>query len=172
MNKKDDFKDFMFSESVLPPKVLSEKIYKIVESDLNPSSWKVFSKLTFIHFISAALTLSVCPQFGFRLFGDGVGLMGHFMHLGHIGCMIACGVFFLGASLLMAIIALKTEEIKIIRKYRWVQIAALISMSLGAFIMLDTEIVFGFASAWILGNVIGALSVLELGWYLRKRVIV
>ncbi|MBL7664267.1 MAG: hypothetical protein JNM93_03985 [Bacteriovoracaceae bacterium] len=172
MNKKNDFKDFMFSEGVTPPKVLSEKIYKMVDSDLNPSAWKVFTKLTFIHFISAALTLSVCPQFGFRLFGSGTGLMGHFMHFGHFGCMIACGAFFLGSSLLIANFSLKIEEIKIIRKYRWVQIAALISMSLGFFIMLDTEIVFGFAAAWILGSVIGALSVLELGWYVRRKVIV
>jgi len=168
---KKDFNEFINEESIQPPKGLSDNILKMVDTDLNPSAWSVFAKLSLIHFFSALLTLSICPQFGFRVFGSGTGLMGVFMNLGYYGCMIACGIFFLGTSFLIAVITLQSQEIKVLRKHRWVQIVSLASLSLGAFIMLDAQIVFGFALAWIIGTFIGAFSVLELGWLVRRRIV-
>lgn len=167
-NKKD-YEDFL-NDSVRPPKGLSENVFKKVESDLNPSAWGVFSKLTLIHFFSALLTLSVCPQFGFRVFGSGHGLMGTFMNFGPHGCVVACGSLFLGSSFLIAGLALQLEEIKVLRKYRWIQIATLVSLSLGAFIMIGAEqILISFAAAWVVGTFLGALSALELGWLVKRK---
>lgn len=51
MSENDkDFKNFMNSDPISPPKGLGENIFKAVSSDLNPSPWTVFSKLTLIHF--------------------------------------------------------------------------------------------------------------------------
>lgn len=166
---KKDFHEFINEESIQPPKGVSDNILNMVEADLNPSAWNVFAKLSLIHFFSALLTLSICPQFGFRVFGSGTGLMEVFMNLGYYGCMVACGIFFLGTSFLIAVVTLQPQQIKIIRKHSWVQIVSLISLSLGAFIMLDAQIVFGFALAWIIGTLIGAFSVLELGWLVRRK---
>ncbi|MEO5969705.1 MAG: hypothetical protein ABIQ95_07230, partial [Bdellovibrionia bacterium] len=77
-----DFLDFKNGESVVPPLYLTEKIIDQIHHDLNPSAWIVFSKLSLIHFVVGIVTLSICPQFGFRVFGSGAGLMGMFMELG------------------------------------------------------------------------------------------
>lgn len=165
-----DYQEFLQAESVSPPKGLGENIFKAVSADLTPSAWKVFSKLSLIHFLSALLTLSICPQFGFRVFGSGHGLMGVFMNLGPYGCMAACGSFFLGTSVLAAVFTLQTEEIKTLRKYSWVQIATLAMLSFGAFLMIGAEeIVFSFALTWIAGTFLGAFSILELGWFVRRK---
>jgi len=169
MSQKNDYEDFISAEDFNPPKILSEKIFLQVAADLHPSPWSVFTKLSLLHFISALVTLSICPQFGFRLAGSGPGLMEYFMIFGHVGCFFACGTFFLGTSLLLAVLTLKTEELSTIRSHRWVQVLSLIFLSLGFFIMLQTEIVFGFAGAWIFGTIFGSMSMLELGWTLRKR---
>lgn len=165
-----DFEEFKNSPSITPPRGISEKILDTVEKDLKATPWKVFSKLSLIHLASALFTLSICPQFGFRLFGDGMGLMGHFMHLGPYGCMMACGFFFVGMSLLFASLLLKPYELLAIRKHRLAEIGGLAFISLGFFIMIDPEsVVFSFALAWALGSIAGGIAVLELGWMLKAR---
>lgn len=98
--------------------------------------------------------------------------MGTFMDLGPYGCMVACGAFFLGSSFLLAVLGLRLEEVKTVRKFRWVQIATLIMLSFGAFLMIGAEeIIFSFALAWVAGTFIGALSMLELGWFFKRKAI-
>ncbi len=70
--------------------------------------------------------------------------------------------------MLLANIGLKGEEIKVIQQKHWIQISLLVFLSLGTFMMLEVEIVFGFALAWPLGTFIGAIFMLELGWFVKK----
>jgi hypothetical protein len=156
-----DFKEFQDIEPVSPPRHLSEAIISRVRGDLNPSSLKVFAKLSSIHFFVGAFTLAICPQFGFRLFGDGPGLMGYFMNLGHYACMIACGSFFLGSSVLVAGILLKKEELRVVRANRFTQFTSLALLSLGFFIMFDTQILALYAVLWMIGSVFAAVMVTE-----------
>jgi hypothetical protein len=168
-NYLSDFEEFKNATPIAPPKEVSEKILSIVGKDLKAIPWKVFSRLSLIHLFSALFTLSICPQFGFRLFGDGMGLMGHFMSLGHYGCMIACGFFFVGMSLLFASVILKPYELLVIRKHRFTEIGALTLLSLGFFIMINpSDVVFSFALAWLLGSLAGGTIVLEIGWRLSQ----
>ena len=166
---QNDFQDFKNGEPVSPPSHLSQAIQDRVHSDLNPSAWKVFSKLSLIHFVVGLVTLSICPQFGFRIFGEGSGLMGVFMTLGPSACGLACGSFFLGSSILVASLVFRLEELRQLRKNEFLAVASLALMSMGFFIMLDTDVVFGFAIAWLLGSMMAGMSLIEIifAWRIR-----
>lgn len=165
-----DFLDFKASESLNPPAFLSEKILDQVSNDLNPSPWKIFAKLSLIHFFVALLTLSICPQFGFRVLGNGAGLMGAFMSFGPYGCMLACGSFFLGTSVLVASFLLRPEELRQLKKNVFLEVSALAALSIGFFIMIDAaNIVFGFALAWLLGSMMTGMAFVEIVFALRMK---
>jgi hypothetical protein len=169
-NWKSEFQEFRNGAAVRPPREVSERIYAQVERDLNVSAWGVFSKLSLIHAGSALFTLSICPQFGFRAFGEGMGLMHYFMSLGTVGCPLACGAFFLGMSLLLATLILSAQELRVLRSHRWAGLGALTLLSLGFFLMADpVDIVASFAIAWVFGAVVGGYLVLELGAFARAR---
>jgi hypothetical protein len=162
-----DFKEFMQTDSVTPPFILQENIFSIVHKDLNPSVWYVFSKMSLIHLSAGIVTLSLCPQFGFRFFGEGPGLMRFFSHLGTYACTSLCGAFFVGTSLFVSGFVLRPEELKSLRNHRWLQVSTLTFLSLGAFIMLDTKILFAFAASWLVGSILGGVAMLELGRILK-----
>jgi hypothetical protein len=166
---KNEFEDFKNAESVTPPQGVSDQILARVQNNLNPSAWRVFAKLAGIHVVTALVTLSICPQFGIRVFGSGTGLMGYFMSLGKYGCMVACGCFFLGSSVLVAIALMRPEEIRVIRSRRLFELGALTLLSLGFFIMLQAQVVLGIFVAWTFGSLLGGILVLEAGWNLRLR---
>jgi hypothetical protein len=168
---KMEFEEFNSADPMSPPQGISERIFARVHMDLNPSAWKVFSKLSVIHFVTALATLSVCPQFGFRLFGQGMGLMGYFMHLGEVGCTVACGTFFLGSSVLVAMMLLRPEEIRAIRSHRLLGLGALTLLSVGFFIMLQADFVLGFYLAWAVGSLLGGILTLEAAWLIRLRLL-
>jgi hypothetical protein len=163
-----EYVEFLTTEPITPPAGLSKWILSRVRAGLTPSAWKVFGKLSMVHFFVGLVTLAICPQFGFRVFGDGVGLMSYFQALGHYGCMIACGAFFLGLSIAVASIVLRPEEVRVLRRTELLQIAAMISLSLGVFIMAGAEIVVGFGLAWVAGSFLGGIAAIELVWAYRK----
>ena len=165
-----DFDEFKQIEPVLPPNSVTRSILARVHRDLHPSAWKVFSKLALIHFFTALATLSLCPQFGWRLFGDGMGLMQYFSGLGDTGCGAACGSLFLGTSLLTATFLLRPEEVRCLRKNRLLELGALTLLSLGFFLMIHAEIAIGFGLAWLVGSVLGGIATLELGWVIRLNI--
>jgi hypothetical protein len=163
-----EYQEFL-NEQKDPPHKLSEPVFAQVHQDLHPSVWRTFSKLSLIHFAVALVTLSICPQFGIRLLGDGMGLMSAFMGLGKLGCPLACGFFFTGTTLLVASFVLRAEEIRALRRNRVTELFALTLLSLGFFVMIRAEIALGFALLWMLGSIMGSLLVLELGWMARFR---
>lgn len=164
-----EYQEFLDDSAHQPSGALQEQILSVVHRDLNPTPVSVFSKLLGIHFVTSLVTLSICPQFGFRILGEGMGLMQVFMNFGETGCLIACGAFFMGLSLLIAGSVLRGEELRIIRKNRWLTLGALTLLSLGFFIMLDAQIVLNLSIAWFLGALFGSLGILELTWLLRFK---
>jgi hypothetical protein len=98
-----------------------------------------------------------------------MGLMHYFMALGPYGCLVTCGAFFMGTSLVVAGLILRGEELRAIRRSRVLQLGALTLLSLGFFIMLDAQIVFGLALAWFFGAWVGSLLTLEITWRLRFK---
>lgn len=169
MSKMDkEYLSFSSHSNQSGPKIPS-RLMSEVSQDLNPSPFAVFSKLLGIHFISALVTLSICPQFGFRTYGEGMGLMHYFMNLGEYGCLIACGAFFTGTSLAIAGFTLRGEEMRAIRKNRILSSAALALLSIGFFFMLDAEFIFGLSAAWLLGAILGSVLAMEAAWTYRFR---
>lgn len=168
---KSDYERFKSTKQIAPPQHLNERVLSFVRSELSPSPWKVFSKISFIHFIAAILTLSVCPQFGFRVFGEGMGLMHYFMSFGPVGCPIACGAFFMGTSLFVSTFLLNPQELRVLRSHRLTELGTLTMLSLGFFIMMDpSSIVLSFALAWLLGAIISGIAILEISCLLMSGV--
>lgn len=166
-----EFQEFMEADSIAPPMEVSEKILVFVHRELNPNPWFIFSKLSFIHLAVGVLTLSLCPQFGVRFFGEGLGLMRLFIPFGTYGCITLCGAFFVGMSLFASGMILQIEELRVLRDHRILQISALALLSLGFFIMMDAEILIGFGVAWALGSILGGITLLEAGRFLRLRLV-
>ena len=164
-----DFQAFLANEPVSPPEHLSHQILERVTKELNPNPWEIFAKLSFLHLLTGIATLMICPQFGVKIFSENMGLMSVFQAFGTYGCMITCGFFFLGSSIFVAILSLKPEEIRVIRNNRFLELGGLIFISLGFFLMVNPEILFGFAISWVFGSVLGSLTVLEVGWILRTK---
>jgi hypothetical protein len=162
-----DYQEFIGTTPVAPPLALTSAILTAVRHELSPSAWSVFFKLLSIHALSAVITLSICPQFGFRLLGDGHGLMAHFMRFGSAGCMAACGFFFLGTSLLVASLLLQPAQLRVVRERRWVEIGSLAILSLAFFAAITPGILLSPALFWLAGALAGAMCVMELGWRLR-----
>ncbi len=150
-----------------PPEALSRKILDQVRRDLHPHPGKVFARLLWIHILVSCMTLSVCPQFGLRIWGNGMGLMEVFMNLGPYGCLLACGSFFVGSSILVASIWIRPEELKVLRKSVFLQVSALALLTLGFFVMLDREMILRFSLVWVLGFVMTGVSLIELVAFFR-----
>lgn len=167
MNRMD-FEEFVH-EGRAPGHAVSLKILETVRRDLNPAAWSVFSKLALIHFVVGAATLLLCPQFGIRLAGSGLGVMKYFIFLGDYACTALCGAIFVGSSALAAAVLLRPEEIRVIRRQKILQLATLSLLSLGVFIMAEATILAWFGMAWAAGALIGGMGALELGWRLRLR---
>lgn len=174
LNKKNDptswskeFNIFLSSSEARPTLQLSSEILEKVRLDLNPSSWKVLSKMSLIHFFIGSVIILFCPQFGITLF-PGMGLMSLFMRFGEVACMVGCGAVFLGSSSLVAGLSLRPEEIKVIRKNKWLQLSILATLSAGVLICLGTKILATLWVAWILGSLGGGIASLELAWFLRS----
>jgi len=164
-----DFKDFVEGDLKTPPPALSQRVIAVVHRDLSPHAALVFCKLFAVHAGTAIGTLSLCPQFGIRVFGEGPGLMGYFMRFGHLGCMVACGFFFLASSIAVASLVLRPEELRVIRNHRGFELGSLAVLSLGFFFALAPELILEVAIAWLMGAIAGALFALEVGFRIRIR---
>lgn len=164
-----DFKEFIEGPALAPPKTIREQLFQMVERELNPSSWLIFGKMTLIHFLTSLFTLSICPQFGLRVFGEGLGIMRWFLKLGTYGCSALCGALFVGASLFLGSLVLKIEEIRVLRSHRFLQILTLALLSLGGFIMAEAEILWIFGLVWTLGSLVGGIGMLEIGRWIRQH---
>ncbi len=163
-----EYQDFLAGPVVMPPAHISESILARIHSDLNPSAWRVFSKLSLIHLIIGTITLLFCPQFGLG-FTDGIGLMALFMRFGDQVCMLGCGAVFMGGSALTASLMLRSEEVRTIRQTELLQISVLALLSMGVFICTGAGVVAGLGIFWVLGSILGGLGTLELGWAIRNR---
>jgi hypothetical protein len=127
----------------------------------------VLVKLATIQAVAGTLSLAFCPQFGVS-FTSSHGLMHYLMQYGENVCMVGCGALFTGASLLIASVALRPEEVRALREHRLLQITAVAALSLAAFACSGAEIIGGFALVWILGGIVGGMATLELGWSVRR----
>jgi len=162
-----EFAEFSAAESSEVPDTLSGAILSRVKSDLHPSAFHVFAKTAAIHAVVGAFTLLGCPQFGLSYFGNH-GLMHYLMQYGDNVCMLGCGAFFTMFSLLVASFVLRPEEVRAFKGNEILQLASLVTLSIGAFLFAGGTIVFTLALIWSLGAILGGAISLEAGWAYRK----
>lgn len=167
-NWESEFTDFLLTEPVEVPQKLTKTILVKMHGELNPSFLQVFKKISFIHLVVGFLTLLFCPQFNISITSQ-LGLVPYLMRFGHEVCTFGCGAIFVGISLLVSSFYLKPEEIKVLKKYEFLQLLFLSSLSLGFFVAAGAEIVLSLGLIWLAGATIGGVLSLDLGWLLRRR---
>lgn len=162
-----EFAQFSAAESAEVPEPLSIAILGRVEAELHPSPVRVFAKTASIHAVVGAITLLACPQFGVSYFGNH-GLMHYLMQFGESMCMLGCGAFFTVFSLLVASLVLRPEEVRAFKGNEILQLASLVTLSIGAFAFAGGTVVLTLALIWSLGAILGGAISLEAGWAFRK----
>lgn len=166
-----DYTDFLAGGEVLPPHPISARIHAMVAKDLNPSPWAVFAKLAGIVFVVGLATLKVCPEFG-----DGVphkfNPMRHLMKFGMPVCQMACGALFMGGAFFIATLAFRPEELRVLRRTRFLQVSTLSGISLAGFVCAGSSVLTMLMTFWLLGAILGGALCLEVGYVIRRRRIV
>ncbi|WP_413287794.1 hypothetical protein [Bdellovibrio sp. HCB337] len=147
-----DFESFLESGHAQLPTSALENLKK----EIFPSLSLVATKLGLIHLFSSVVTLMLCPQFGFRLFFDGHGLMHYFMAAGSVACFGFCGAFYLGTSFWLAKIFLGEFEWVVLRKNSVLALGSVSLLSLGVLSMLGHELSFEVGFVWLLGALVSA----------------
>lgn len=162
-NNLEDFRDFLsqnedgFSSSNSVSMLIDK-----ANAVLYPSSISVFLKLSVLHLCMSLFTLSVCPQFGFRVYGAGHGLMKYFMVFGDFACFFLCGAFFISFTALAANFVFNKYDYRVIRKNQFLFMSALLFASLGFLIMLNAQVVLNLSIAWITGGLASGILILQI----------
>jgi len=146
------FVDFLHSNET-PPTEVSHSILSQVKRDFSPSPSAVFLKISVAHFFSSVVTLYFCPQLGVSPFHDSMGIMHYFMHLGSIGCALACGSFLLGLSTLTSSLLLRPEELIVARKNGLKNLSVLVALSYGLLMLAGGEAEFLHSIFWSIGAI-------------------
>jgi hypothetical protein len=162
-----DFLEFSEANSVSPSQAVSEKILNKVSKDLDPALSQILFKVFFVYLVAGAFTLLFCPQFGINLTG-GMGLMSLFMRLGEGPCMLACGGFFMASGSMFAVLVLRPEDLRKLRKAEWIWVPLLSLVLMSSLVCLGGEFLLSVALFWLAGSVVGGIATLEAGWILRK----
>ena len=154
-SESQEFELFSKSQSSQDLDPVLDKIHAQIRAE-RPTIAATALKLFAIHVVSSVLTLTVCPQFGFRLFFQGHGLMEFFMRAGSQGCFLFCGGFYLGTSFLLARFLLDYDSWVLIRKVRVLFAGVLALVSMGVLSMLGSALSFELGLMWFLGTYLGA----------------
>lgn len=151
------------------PTHINEKILTEIHGRLHPKLSHVILKLFSVHLMTAVITMSVCPQFGMKLFKLPVNLMNSFMVFGMPACYFLCGVFFTATSIMMAAIVLKRDEIRALKFNKILAAAALILSSIGFFGIMSPNFFLEFSMLWLIGAITGVVMTLEVSARILAR---
>jgi hypothetical protein len=152
------------------PTALSDKILNDIHEKLHPKISHLIAKVFVIHFMTAAITLSVCPQFGFKLFKLPVNLMNTFMVFGMPVCNFLCGLFFTATSIGVASLVLKRDEVRSLKFQKTLLSLALILSSIGFFWIMNPQMFLEFSVLWLIGALVGVMGTLEVFFGVRAKV--
>jgi hypothetical protein len=168
-NKKD-YEDFIESVGEIKSPSVLDRLMKTVEKELNPSQWTILFKLLTVHLFSSLVTLSICPQFGVRVFGKGHGIMEYFMYFGNNVCFLLCGTFFLGTTVIAFKFITSRPEWNAFKRYHLIYCISLSTSSLFVFAYFSANILLGLSIFWLIGAVFGAMAIIKLASFPWKKV--
>ncbi len=112
----NEFLKFINSKETLPSSELDNKIRSQISSSLAITLSKVVRKLSLVHFASAILTLSFCPQFGIGPIGGGEGITSLVLQYGQLVCGLFCGTIFMGTTAFISLFVFNKAEITLLYK--------------------------------------------------------
>ena len=146
---------------------LEQKIKSNIHSKLNPPGHWVFLKLSFAQFLASFLVLAICPQFHLGFFPH--SFLGHIlMSWGEAYCNLACGAIFLGIGTIFSFLTLNTDELRVLKKNKFIHFPSVILLSLLSFVILGVEIQLLMFLIWALGGMISSISILSAYYFVRK----
>ncbi len=163
-----EFLEFVDSDPVTPPAILTEKLRATIGDDLRPALWKIFAKLAGIQAVCATLTLFFCPQFevGFTKHDHLADLV---QHSEGVGFMLVCGMIFLSGGAVIAPFFLRKVEMKAIERSVLVYFPSAALFAVMLFYLLGADIEWTRALPWFAGGTLGSVIGFELVTYLRFR---
>jgi hypothetical protein len=164
-NWLNEYREFLGSGSHEVPIEETTRVTLRMKRLLDPNPWLVFVKVLVIHALVGSLSLSICHQFDLNPFQTSRSLADWLMSIGGHGvCMIGCGVFFVGSSVLASGYFLTLEESRALRRTGFPQTFALAGLSLGLFMTVGAELALTFSGLWLLGALIGGFVAAETVW--------
>lgn len=158
-----EFQSFMAGGDAVPPTSSAAAVRSVVRADLNPSPWRVLSKLMIVVACTGSVTLVFCPHMGLG-YGDMFGLMKHIMPLGDGFCQAICGSIFVGSGALLAAAFLRPEELNVVHNYPSLQFTAVSAVVLGLFFCAGAATLSLLGFFWFLGALVGGLVSFEIGY--------
>lgn len=167
MNK--EYAEFLQSDVVQPPEDLSARVFQRITLLLNPLGRVVFAKILGLHAVVGFLSLAICHQFDINPFQTSFSLSDVLMEfMGHRACMVFCGVFFVATTFVLAGFLLSIEELKVLRRNRWVQTASLGMLSLAILFFAGAEVALSMGIYWWVGSWLGGLLSAEAMYKYRS----
>ena len=153
-----EFCDFVNADPIEPGTKAQQRIMQRVMADLRPSQWMIFAKMGAIQAVTGVATLFICPQFGLGFSGHNVLL--HTLHESVGGFMfyIICGLIFVFAGAFLSLLILNRDEIRTIRKSKYIYYIVYAFAAYILFFILGSEILIISLVPWVLGAIIGNLS--------------
>lgn len=158
----DGYKEFLTATPVEPPREVTESILNYVRGDLATSHFQIFTKLILLHALASVVTLSVCPQFGISIFGNGIGLLTVFSKFGIYGCLTVCAALYVGVSFFLSSLILKSYEWDRLRKFGVLYSFGIGILSLLIFMLLGADIVFKYGAVWLMSATFAGLLTLQI----------
>lgn len=149
-------------DNIVPPS-LSEKTTSLVLDRLNPSGFLIFRKLIVIHAFFGFVSLAICHQLGMNPFGTRFSLHSVLMDvLGHMGCSVFCGFWFIGGSISASYFFLSREEFRALKNREWLQNFLLSLLSLAIFSLFGAELLTMESLLWLVGALLGGVLATRL----------
>ena len=151
----NEFAEFVDAKPAAPLKSTDAKILGMVETDLRPALWRIFSKVTLVQVAAGLVTLTVCPQFGV-----GFGHHNEFLHTLHLATppalfYIICGLFFVITGGAISGLVLSRTEIRSIAKAKYPYFAVYAVLAYVVLIAFGAEVFVASSLTWMLGALLG-----------------
>ncbi len=151
----NEFCDFVESEPIKPSTKTELRIMQRVAADLCPSQSLIFGKLFAIEAVTGIATLFVCPQFGLGFGGHNE--LFHTLHetVNPFTLYLICGLIFVVAGAAISGIFLNRDEIRTIKKSKYIYYPVYAFTTYFIFTLFGAEILIISLIPWILGAVMG-----------------
>lgn len=158
----NDFDLFKSSPKEVTPNELDNKVISHINSDLNPSHYRILGKMVSLHGVIGLLTLLFCPQF--KLSFTHNHSLYHYFHqtFGSQICMIICGVIFIGTGSLICSFFFKYAELQKVHKSVFLYYLGISSFSLLIFLFFGAELYLEMVLFWCLGAIASSILFFEI----------